>query len=119
MSRMADRDGRDNLEPLTSMELNPTTSLDSTGGLERNAASSPGHHTTDDFDGSSSVQPAAAVSFSTVAAHGLPAEQVARGDAEASQTLAAGPRSAATLGCGGSGAPRVDGCPLECPFGGE
>ena len=40
---MADRDGHDNLEPLTPMESNPTTSFDSTGGLERVIASSPGH----------------------------------------------------------------------------
>ena len=62
VSRMADRDSRDNLEPPLLMESNPTTSTDSTGGLERVVGSSPGHHTTDDFDGSSSSQPAAAVS---------------------------------------------------------
>ena len=108
MSREADRDGREGIWNPYSME-HFTPSIEGTGGLGSVVAPSPGHDTTDVFDGASSTQPAAAVFSSTAAAQGLPTEQVARGDAEASQTLAAGPRSATTLGCGGSGAPVVDG----------
>ena len=88
VSRKADRDGRGEFGTPYFME-HLTPLAEGTGGLGSVVAPSPGHNTTDGFDGASSTQPAAAVFSSTAAAQGLPTEQVARGDAEASQTLAA------------------------------